>query len=565
MNYINRSNLNYDAIVIGSGITGGWAAKELCEGGLKVLLLERGKDVPHITGYTNATKQPWELAYRGLADLENQQKGKKNSTNQFLLGKNEIPYIEKKPFNWRRGYQVGGKSLIWGRQCYRIGDLDFEQNIKNGIGIDWPIRYKDLAPWYNKVEQFIGVSGSKEGIEHLPDGNFIPPMELNCLEKEIKKRFTKLYGKNRHFFIGRTANLTTPIDGRKCYYRNKCHHGCPFGGYFSSQSSTLPAAMKTKNLTIRPFSIVKDIIYDKDLKKAVGVEIIDAETNENILFKSKIFFLCASTINSAAILMNSATNVWPNGLGSSSEELGHNFMDHHRIGAWGKFDGMHDTYMYGRRPNGIFIPRFRNVGSDKQDYIGGYNFQGNARRDGNGGIGHNIIGQNIIGNIPIDKLKDTLTQPLDWGFEYTAFGETLPYHENKITLSNDKKDKWGLPLVEIDAEAKENELKMEKDMAKTSIAMLKELGLKDVQLKPGKKVGDKTIGASHEMGLARMGENPKTAVLNKHNQIWDAKNVFVTDGSCMTSSACQNPSLTYMALTARAANFAIQELKKRNL
>jgi len=323
--------------------------------------------------------------------------------------------------------------------------------------------------------------------------------------------------------------------------------------------------MKTKNLTIRPFSIVKDIIYDKDLKKAVGVEIIDAETNENILFKSKIFFLCASTINSAAILMNSATNVWPNGLGSSSEELGHNFMDHHRIGAWGKFDGMHDTYMYGRRPNGIFIPRFRNVGSDKQDYIGGYNFQGNARRDGNGGIGHNIIGQNIIGNIPIDKLKDTLTQPLDWGFEYTAFGETLPYHENKITLSNDKKDKWGLPLVEIDAEAKENELKMEKDMAKTSIAMLKELGLKDVQLKPGKKVGDKTIGASHEMGLARMGENPKTAVLNKHNQIWDAKNVFVTDGSCMTSSACQNPSLTYMALTARAANFAIQELKKRNL
>lgn len=556
---------DYDAIVVGSGITGGWAAKELCEKGLKVLMLERGRDVPHIEGYKNATKQPWEFEHRGMLTREMVEEGKTSVVREFFANKKDNPYVEKKPYRWNRGYQVGGRSLTWGRQCYRLGDLDFEQNAKHDIAIDWPIRYKDLASWYSKVESFIGVSGSMEGLDHLPDGEFLPPMEMSCLEQEMQKRFKKIYGDSRHFFIGRTANVSIPHKGRNCYYRNKCVLGCPYGGYFSTQSSTLPAAMKTGNLTLRPFSIVKEVLYDKDKKKATGVEVIDTETNETIQYTSKIVFMCASNINSAYILMNSAKDIWPNGLGSSSGELGHNFMDHHGIGAWGMFEGMEDKYFYGRRPNGIFIPRFRNVGNDKQDYIGGYDFQGNARRDGAGGVGKNYAGKYIVGDIPLTQLKETLTKPGEWGFEYTGFGETLPYHENKITISKTEKDKWGMPLVEIDAEAKENEMKMDKDMAQTSVEMLESLGFKNVKQKQGRKVGDRRIGATHEMGLARMGRDPKTSVLNKHNQVWDAKNVFVTDGACMVSSACQNPSLTYMALTARAVSYAVEELKRQNL
>ncbi|HEY4322321.1 MAG TPA: GMC family oxidoreductase [Mucilaginibacter sp.] len=556
---------HYDAIVVGSGISGGWAAKELCEKGLKVLMLERGRDVVHISGYKNATKLPWEFSDRGLATQEMIKDGNLNPVREFFVNKKEYPYVEKKPYGWTRGYQVGGRSLVWGRQCYRIGDLDFEQNAKHGIAIDWPIRYNDLAPWYSKVEKFIGVSGSKEGLPHLPDGEFLPPMQLNALEKEMQKRMKKLYGGNRHFFIGRTANVTLPHQGRNCYYRNKCVLGCPFGGYFSTQSSTLPAAVNTGNLTLRPFSIVKEVIYDRDTKKAKGVEIIDAETHQTITYTSKIVFLCASNINSAFILMNSATNLWPGGLGSSSGELGHNFMDHHGIGAWGMFEGLEDKYIFGRRPNGILIPRFRNVGNDKQDFIGGYDFQGNGRRDGAGGVGKNIAGQYMVADIPLASLKETLMHPGQWGFEYSGFGETLPYHENKISVSKTLKDRWGMPLVEIDAEGKENEHKMDKDMAHTSVEMLVAMGFKDVKLKPGHKVGDNKIGAVHEMGLARMGKDPKTSVLNKHNQVWDAKNVFVTDGACMVSSSCQNPSLTYMAMTARAVDFAVAELKKGNI
>lgn len=556
---------HYDAIVVGSGISGGWAAKELCEKGLKVLMLERGRDVPHISGYTNATKQPWEFSDRGLATQEMIQEGRTDAVREFFVNKKKHPYIEKKPYNWTRGYQVGGRSLVWGRQSYRIGDLDFEQNAKYGIAVDWPIRYKDIAPWYSKVEKYIGVSGSLEGLDHIPDGEFLPAMELNALEKEMQKRMKQIYGDSRHFFIGRTANVTKPHQGRNCHYRNKCVHGCPFGGYFSTQSSTLPAALNTGNLTLRPFSIVKEILYDKDTQKAKGVEIIDAETNQTIEYTSKIVFLCASTVHSTSILMNSATNIWSGGLGSSSGVLGHHFMEHHGIGAWGMFEGLEDKYIFGRRPNGILIPRFRNIGNDKQDYIGGFGFQGNGRRDGAGGVGKNIAGQYMVGDIPLDKLKESLMHPGQWGFEYSGFGETLPYYENMISMSKTEKDQWGLPLVEIDAELKENEIKMDKDIAETAVEMLEAMGFKDVKLKQGKKVGDTKLGSTHEMGLARMGHDPKTSVLNKHNQVWDAKNVFVTDGSCMVSSSCQNPSLTYMALTARAADFAFEELKKGNL
>lgn len=557
---------SYDAIVVGSGISGGWAAKELCEKGLKVLLLERGRDVPHISAYKYATAFPYGIPNRGLPTLEMIEKGNTaGEVREFFVNRGEHPYREiNDAYRWTRGYQVGGRSLTWGRQCYRIGDLDFEQNAQNGIGTDWPIRYRDLAPWYTYVERFIGVSGSQEGVEHLPDGEFLPAMELNCLEKEMKQRFTRAYGKSRHFFIGRTANVTVPHHSRNCYYRNKCSLGCPFGGYFSTQSATLPAAVSTGNLTLRPFSVVKEVLYDKETQKAQGVRVVDTETLETVEFHSKIVFLCASNIHSTSILMSSAQELWPDGLGSSSGELGHNFMDHHTLGAWGMFEGLEDKYLFGRRPNGIYIPRFRNVGGDRQDFIGGYGFQGTGRRDGAGGIGKNIVGEYVVGDIPLTELKTTLMYPGEWGFEYTAFGETLPHHDNKITLSKTEKDATGLPLVEIHIRARENEEKMRKDMAASSVEMLETLGFKDVKLKKREK-GRPTIGATHEMGLARMGHDPKTSVLNRHNQVWDARNVFVTDGSCMASSACQNPSLTYMALTARAAHYAVEELKKGNL
>lgn len=559
-------NNSYDAIVVGSGISGGWAAKELCEKGLKVLLLERGRDVPHMSAYKYATKFPYGIPNRGLPTLEMIEKGNiGGEVREFFVNRKEHPYLEvEDAYRWNRGYQVGGRSLTWGRQCYRIGDLDFEQNAKNGIGVDWPIRYNDLAQWYSYVERFIGVSGSKEGVAHLPDGEFLPAMELNCLEKEMQKRFNKAYGRTRHFFIGRTANVTVPHNSRNCYYRNKCVLGCPFGGYFSTQSATLPAAVNTGNLTLRPYSTVKEILYDKNEKKARGVVVIDTETKETVVFKSRIIFLCASNIHSAAILMSSATDVWPEGLGSSSGELGHNFMDHHTLGAWGMFEGLEDKYLFGRRPNGIYVPRFRNVGDDKQNYIGGYGYQGTGRRDGAGGIGKNIVGEYIVKDIPLTELKNSLMYPGEWGFEYTAFGETLPHHDNKITLSKTEKDNWGLPLVEIHIKTRENEEEMRKDMEVSSVEMLETLGFKDVKLKR-REEGRPKIGATHEMGLARMGNDPKTSVLNRHNQVWDAKNVFVTDGSCMVSSACQNPSLTYMALTARAASYAVEELKKGNL
>ena len=554
----------FDAIVVGSGISGGWAAKELTEKGLKVIMLERGNNIEHVKDYVNATKGPWEFEHRGgrTKQMEADYPVLKrdyplNEINlNYWTSDKDCPYTEKKRFDWYRGYHVGGRSLMWGRQSYRWSAMDFEANAKDGIAVDWPIRYNDVAPWYDHVEKFAGISGNRDGLAQLPDGHFMPPMELNCVEKDVAARVKEHYKGQRLFTIGRVANITQPLPGRSaCQYRNKCWLGCPFGAYFSTQSSTLPAAIKTGNLTLRPFSIVTRILYDKDKKRATGVEVLDAETNQTIEYKAKIVFLCASALNSAWVLMNSATDVWEGGLGSSSGELGHNVMDHHfRCGAGGQVEGYDDKYYFGRRANGIYIPRFRNLGNEKRDYIRGFGYQGSASRQG----WRRDVAELNIGA----ELKDALSEPGPWTIGITAFGEILPYHENRITLDKDKKDKWGLNVLSFDCEIKENEKKMRKDMMEDAKEMLEVAGVKNVRTYDN----DYAMGMGiHEMGTARMGRDPKTSVLNKNNQMWDAPNVFVTDGACMTSAACQNPSLTYMALTARAADFAVNELKKQNL
>jgi choline dehydrogenase-like flavoprotein len=461
-----------------------------------------------------------------------------------------------KRFDWYRGYQVGGRSLLWGRHSYRFSDLDFEANLKDGHGIDWPIRYKDIAPWYSYAEKFAGINGQKEGFASLPDGEYLPPMELNCVEKEVAARIKAHYNGQRIMTSGRTANLSEEHNGRTaCQYRNKCALGCPFGAYFSTQSATLPAAMATGNLTLRPYALVTKILYDKDTKKARGVEILDTENNQTYEYYAKVVFLCASALNSTWILFNTATDIWPGGLGSSSGELGHNLMDHHfKVGARADVEGYEDKYYYGRRPNGIYIPRFVNVNNDKRDYVRGFGYQGGASRQG----WNRTVAELSIGA----ELKAALTEPGAWKIGITGFGEILPYHENHVYLDKSVKDKFGLPVLAMDAEIRDNEKKMRKDMAAEGVAMLQAAGMKNVEAYEN----DYGIGMGiHEMGTARMGRDPKTSVLNSNNQVWDCKNVFVTDGACMTSAACINPSLSYMALTARAAHFAVNELKKGNL
>lgn len=554
------ADITYDAIVVGSGISGGWAAKELCEKGLKVLLLERGRNIEHIKDYVNANKNIWDYPHRNRPTIQMKEDFPvlkrdyplNEETYGMWANEKENPYTETKPFSWFRGYHVGGRSLLWGRQSYRFNKWDFEANEKEGIAVDWPIRYDDLADWYSYVEGFAGIQGSKEGLEVLPDGNFMPAMEMNIVEKEVAAKIKKHYKGMRHMFIGRSANITQPHQERiNCQYRNKCWLGCPFGGYFSTQSSTLPAAMKTGNLTLRPFSIVSKVLYDKDKKLASGVEVVDAEDHKTYEFKARIIFLCASAFNSTWILMNSATDIWPDGLGSSSGELGHNVMDHHfRCGAGGRVEGFEDKIVYGRRPTGIYIPRFRNIYDDKRDYLRGFGYQGGA---GRGGWGRDVAELSIGGDF-----KEALCEPGSWSIGVTGFGEMLPYHDNKISLNHDKKDHWGLPVLDMDVEIKDNEKKMRKDMMDDAKEMLEAAGVKDVNSwDSGYEVG---MGI-HEMGTARMGRDPKTSVLNANNQVWDCKNVFVTDGACMTSASCVNPSLTYMALTARAADFAVKEFK----
>lgn len=556
---------SYDAIVVGSGISGGWAAKELTEKGLKVLMLERGKHIEHVKDYVTANKDMWEFPHR---DKPTQQMIKEHPVlkRDYPLGEQtygmwandtESPYTETKRFDWYRAYHTGGRSLHWGRQSYRWNKADFEANAKEGIGIDWPIRYDDLDKWYSYVEKFAGIQGSKQGLDVLPDGEFLPAMEMNVVEKDVAEKLKGQFNGQRHMFIGRSANITEarPEQGRtNCQYRDRCWRGCPFGGYFSTQSATLPAARKTGNLTLENNKIVTKLIYDKNSKKATGVEVLDAESNKTYTYNAKIIFLCASSFNSTWILMNSATDIWPGGLGSSSGELGHNVMDHHfRLGASAKVEGFEDKYLYGRRPTGIYIPRFRNWGTDKRDYVRGFGYQGSASRGRGMDIAEFTIGAD---------LKEAMSEPGNWRMGIMAFGEMLPYHENMISLDKNKKDKWGLPVLNFDVEIKDNEKKMRIDMMNDAAEMLTAAGLKDVNAYDnGYAVG---MGI-HEMGTARMGRDPKTSVLNGNNQVWDAPNVFVTDGACMTSASCVNPSLTYMALTARAVDFAVSELKKQNL
>ena len=558
------SSNHFDAIVVGSGISGGWAAKELTEKGLKTLLLERGRNIEHIKDYVSANKEAWDFPHRGrrtqqmIHDYPNLKRDYAlNETNlDYWCKDSEHPYTEVKPFYWFRGYHVGGKSLMWGRQSYRWSDLDFEANLKDGHGVDWPVRYKDIEPWYSYAEKFAGISGNRDGLAVLPDGQFLPPMDMTCVEKDVAARIKEHYKGERAMIIGRTANLTVPHEGRtNCQFRNKCWLGCPFGGYFSTQSSTLPAAQKTGNLTLRPYSIVTRVLYDKDKKKATGVEVMDSETLKTVEYKSKIVFLNAGTLDTAKILMNSATDVWPDGLGSSSGELGHNLMDHHLgTGASGKVEGYEDKYYFGRRANGIYIPRYRNVGNDKRDYVRGFGYQGSGSREGwNHQVAEFSIGADF---------KEAITEPGSWTMGMGGFGEMLPNHDNKISIDKNKKDKWGMNVLAIDCELGENEKKMRKDCVNDAIEMLTAAGVKDVKGHDGDGTPGKGI---HEMGTARMGRDPKTSVLNGNNQVWDAPNVFVTDGAFMASSSCVNPSLTYMAFTARAAAFAVEELKKQNI
>lgn len=559
-----KEQATYDAIIVGSGISGGWAAKELCEKGLNVLLLERGKPLEH-PNYPNATKDPWDFPHRGSLTVADRERSPiqarhysyKEDNKDYYINDLENPYTESKRFDWIRGDIVGGRSVLWGRQCYRWSDLDFEANLRDGHGTDWPIRYKDLIPWYDYVERFTGISGSEEGIPHLPDSRFLPPMEMTCVEMDFKERLRQKYP-DRYLTIGRVANLTQEVAGRgKCQSRNLCHRGCPYGAYFSTNSSTLPAAMATGKLTLRPYSLVNKVLYDESKGRATGVEILDTSTNEVSEFYSRLLFLNASTLGTAFILLNSTSSRFPNGLGNGSDQVGRNLMDHHKhAGATASVDGFEDQYYAGRRPNGLYLPRFRNLTSKDQrpDYIRGFGFQGNASRAG--------WNAHLISHESGSDLKEAVTHPGGWRLYMSGYGECLPYADNRATLSTNKTDKWGRPTLVIDAEFRDNEKTMQKDMAESMGEMLDAVGYKNV--KPFSNISFPG-NANHEMGTARMGRDPKTSVLNAFNQMHEVSNVFITDGSAMASSSCVNPSLTYMALTARACDYAVKEMKKQNL
>ncbi len=560
--------LTYDAIVIGSGVSGGWAAKELTEKGLRVLMLERGHQLEHITGYEHALQAPWELKYNGRLTVDQIESHPKVSrdypynemTEKYWFNDSDSLYREVKRFDWFRPNIVGGKSIMWGRQSYRLSDIDFEANLRDGIAVDWPIRYADIAPWYSYAEKFAGISGEKLGLPQLPDGEFLPPMEMYFLEKEVRQRVEKAFP-GRVITIGRVANLSKAAEAQlgvgrgPCQFRNRCAWGCPFGAYFSTQSATLPAAAKTGRLTLRPDSVVTEIIFDNETQRATGVRVRDAVTMQDREYFAKIVFVCASAIGSTALLLHSTSERFPNGLGNDSGQLGRNLMDHHfRTGAAGRWEGGLDRYYYGRRANGVYVPRYRNIGADKRDYIRGFGYQGSASR----GNWQRNVAELAFGA----DFKNELTQPGEWTMGLGGFGETLPYNDNRMWLDKDTRDKWGIPVVVFDAEIRDNEKKMRIDMANDAMEMLEAAGLKDVKTyDKGSHLGM----AIHEMGTARMGRDPKTSVLNGHNQVHAVKNVFVTDGACMTSAGCVNPSLTYMALTARAADFAVEEMKKRNL
>ncbi|RAJ06887.1 choline dehydrogenase-like flavoprotein [Chitinophaga skermanii] len=554
----------YDAIVVGSGVSGGWAAKELTEKGLRVLMLDRGKPLEHVTGYETATKDPWEFEHRGRITQDQRQSHEKlqrdypysEHNEKYWINDSKSPYQEEKRFDWYRPDIVGGKSIMWGRQSYRWSDLDFEANAKDGIAVDWPIRYKDLKPWYEYVERFVGISGQAENLPQLPDSIFQPPMEMNCVEKALKAKVESNFGGSRRITMGRVANLTEAKDNRAaCQYRNLCSRGCPFGAYFSTQSSTLPAANKTGLLTLRPNSIVNSLIYDDKTGKASGVRVIDKDSKEMTEYYAKIVFVNGSTLGSTFVLLNSTSTRFPNGFGNDSGVLGKYLMDHHfRTGASGTMEGFEDKYYFGRRANGIYVPRYRNIGADKRDYLRGFGYQGGGSRGGwNRGVAELGVGKDF---------KEALTEPGQWSMGLGGFGECLPYEDNQVTLDTSVKDAWGQPTLKFNAEFKENEMKMRKDMMNDAAEMLEAAGVKNIKTYDN---GSYPGMAIHEMGTARMGRDPKTSILNEFNQVHAAKNVFVTDGACMTSASCVNPSLTYMALTARAVDHAVKELKKGNL
>lgn len=546
----------FDAIVIGSGISGGWAAKELTEQGFKVAVLERGRMVKHQIDYHTANKENWQLPLNGQVSAKDRYRKPKQARTGYALNQDikhwfvddlKHPYQEQKRFDWIRGYHVGGRSITWGRQCLRLSDLDFAANKVDGYGIDWPIRYQDIAPWYDKVERFIGVMGETLSLPQLPDGPYLPAMPLNCVEKDL--RHTLMAKFNRHLTIGRVAHLTTNsgFEGRaQCSYRNRCMRGCPTGSYFSANASTLPAAEKTGNLTLITDTIATEIVFDEKTGLAQGVKTVGTLNNKRKYYRARVIFCCASTVASTALLLQSTSKRFPNGLGNDSGVLGHYLMDHHfRVGATGIADKFSQRLDFGRRPVGFHIPRFRNVDKQEQAFVRGYGYQGYATRgDWRRGFKEIEFGQEYV---------ESLFEPGPWRVTLIGFGECLPYKENKLTLDLNKRDNWGLPQIKFDCSFKSNEQLMREDMKRQAVEMLTAAGYTNVTpYDSGSAPGQ----AIHEMGTARMGLNPKDSVVNQNNQLHQVANVYVTDGAFMTSSGYQNPSLTYMAFTARAAHHA---------
>ena len=556
--------MNYDAIVVGSGMTGGWAAKELTEKGLNTLVLEAGPNILPDRDFTEHVP-PWQMPYRGLGDraaLAREQEIQRTCYacdelgREFFVNDVENPYVQEKPFLWIRGRQVGGKSIMWARHSYRLSDLDFEANAREGIGIDWPIRYADLEPWYDYVEAFAGISGMEEGLAHLPDSRFFPPMPLNCVELHTRERLMDAFGGKRVLTIGRQAIITRDHNGRRaCHYCGPCERGCITRSYFSSVNATLPAAAETGRMTLRPNSVVHSVIHDPETGRAAGVRVIDRETHEAVEFFGRVVMLGASALESTRILLNSATPEFPDGLANSSGTLGRYLMDHHMgNGAVGRFDGWDDRYYSGRRPTGFYLARFRNVDERHPDYVRGFAYQGSAYRTGwNRGVEEPGFGADF---------KHRISRPGPWELSFYGFGEMLPLHENHVAIDPDATDAWGIPVLKISCEWGENERAMMPDMRTSAAEMLVAAGAKDVRTIEEDNAPGLTI---HEMGTARMGRDPTTSVLNGNNQAWDVSNLFVVDGACMTSSANQNPSLTYMALTARACDFVVERLRRNEL
>lgn len=564
----DRKQHTYDVIVIGSGISGGWAAKELCESGMKTLVLERGRNVVHNKDYPTATMAPWEFPHRKEMPrkfveenpLITTAAGFGEDTAHFFIRDKDHPYVQEKPFDWIRGYQVGGKSLIWGRACPRWSHYEFTAPARYGYGIEWPISYEEIAPWYSHVELFAGICGNRDGLEAMPDGEYLPPFEMNCVEKDLQKKIRQHYP-DRYMIQGRWAQLTQPTElhlqqGRaQCQARDMCMRGCPFGGYFSSVSSTLPWAQRTGNLTIRPFSVVHSILYDEGKGKATGVRIIDANTHQVTEYFSRIIFVNASALNSNLVLLNSTSRRWPHGLGNDNGLLGkYVAFQNYRGSLGGAVDGPQDRYYYGRRPSECMMPNFRNLKKQDTDFVGGYMaFMGAYRSNGDG---HQL--QEQIGA----AYKEALSVPGDWGMYMYMQGETIPKETNTVTLSPTEKDQWGIPLLVTKVDYDDNDERLLKDFLTQGAEMLDRIGVKNITQNDNHWAPGRDI---HEMGGCRMGTDPRTSLLNKHNQLHTCRNVFVTDGACMTSTGNQSPSILYMALTARAANFAVAEMKKGNL